>query len=313
MAAVLLGWNPDTSHWSGPYASAVAEVRNSGGHLEQWFLNDGMMLPTGTEVWLLVQGTGPNRRGLIGHGVTVGEPIAVTYLDPEASGSRLSVTVQFDLLLPEGEQLHTDELAVRAPEIDWDAAADSFWHIPPDTESAVRDAWSGHVVDSVCQHADTVDPVPGSYPEHALQRIPVNRHERDPEAKAVAIAHLGSSCHACGFDFEATYGPPGAGFSHVHHTVPAAGLRPDYEIDPIIDLVPLCPNCHYMAHRRVPTPYTVAELRAMVAAAGHLPGIIVTAEQEQAQNDARAISGSISISGEQTGQYVEQSGHNRAE
>ena len=50
--------------------------------------------------------------------------------------------------------------------------------------------------------ADTVDPVPGSYPEHALQRIPVNRHERDPEAKAVAIAHLGSSCHACGFDFE---------------------------------------------------------------------------------------------------------------
>ncbi|GAB3546792.1 hypothetical protein GCM10027404_07630 [Arthrobacter tumbae] len=316
MAAVLLGWNPGTRHWNGLYASAVAEVQNSGGYLEQWSFDNGMNLPAGTEVWLLVQDARPKRQGLIGHGVAVGEMSAVQPANPDISASSTYVNIQFDFLLPDGEQLRINELVVHIPEIDWNAEFSSFWRIPPDTETAIREVWAAHLLDGAFRNTDTVDPVPGSYPEPALQRVPVNRYERIPEAKAVAIAHLGSSCHACGFDFEATYGTPGADFSHVHHTVPAARLGPGYEIDPIVDLVPLCPNCHYMAHRRAPTPYTVAELRTMIAAAGHLPGIVVTAEQQQAQNDARTISGASSTvwaEREQTGQQIDQSGQNGAE
>lgn len=316
MAAVLLGWNPDTRQWSGFYASAVAEVQNSGAYLKQWSFDDGTNLPAGTEVWLLVQGARPQRQGLIGHGVAVGEPSSVQPHNPDTAGSPTFVNVQFDLLLPDGEQLRIEELVLRIPGIDWNAVPGSCWGIPPDTETTIRNVWADHVLDGAFRNADTLDPVPGSYPERALQRVPVNRYERSPEAKAVAIAHHGSSCHACGFDFEATYGPPGAAFSHVHHTVPAARLGPGYEIDPIVDLVPLCPNCHYMAHRRAPTPYTVAELRAMIAAAGHLPGIVVTAEQQQAQNDARTISGTSSTAWpeqEQTGQQIEQPRESGAE
>lgn len=285
MAAILLRWNPDKWNWNGLYASVVTEVQSSGGYLQRWPLDAGTDYPAGTEVWLLVQGGGPNQRGLIGHGVTVGKPRAT------------DVDIHFDLLLPQGDQVRTDELLARIPNADWNAASSSSELIPSDIEATVRALWVEHVLDRASRDTDTLDPVPGSYPERALMRISVNRYERTPEARAVAVAHHGSNCHACGFDFEITYGPQGAGFIHVHHSVPASRLGSDYEIDPVTDLVPLCPSCHYMAHRRIPDPYTVAELRAMIAAAGHLPGAVITPEQEQAQDAARRITETGSVTG----------------
>ena len=69
----------------------------------------------------------------------------------------------------------------------------------------------------------------------------------------------------CGFDFERVYGKIGGGFIHIHHLVPMnmrASAKP-YEIDPINDLVPVCPNCHAMLHKQNP-PYTIEELRAII-------------------------------------------------
>jgi 5-methylcytosine-specific restriction protein A len=289
MTAVILTWDPDTWNWGGLYPTAVAKVRRSGWCLERWSIDRAEKLPTGTEAWLLVQGGRPNQRGLIGHGVTVREPFAPEHHGPPIDGTPICIDVQFDLLLPEGEQLRTDELMAQIPDIHWQSVPGSGERIPAHIEPAVRAVWAEHILDSASRDEDALDPIPGSYPESALTRVAVNRYERSPEARAVAIAHHGSCCHACGFDFEVTYGPKGAGFIQVHHTVPASGLFPDYEIDPISDLVPLCPNCHYMAHRRVSTPYTVAELRAMIAAAGHLPGTVVTAEHQEAQDAARRI------------------------
>lgn len=295
MAAVLLGWDPDRWNWDGLYPTIVGEVRRSGWHVERWPIGSGKPLPLGTEAWLFVHGGRPNQRGLIGHGFTVSEPSAASLSDPDMDSPRLHVGVEFDLLLPEGEQLRMDELVTRIPGVDWKTAITSGKQIPSKIEAAVRALWAEHVLDGASPGANTVDPDPGSYPEAALARVPTNRYERSPEARAVAIAHHGPNCHACGFDFVATYGTEGAGFIHVHHTVPASLLGSDYEFDPITDLVPLCPNCHYMAHRRRPTPYTVAELRAMIAAAGHLPGVVVTAEQQRAQDAALRITEARSV------------------
>ena len=57
------------------------------------------------------------------------------------------------------------------------------------------------------------------------------------------------------------------------------------------DLVPLCPNCHAMAHRRR-IPYTVAELRAMRSRRGVHRRIRVSQQELDAQADARRILGS---------------------
>jgi 5-methylcytosine-specific restriction protein A len=290
MVMVILGWNPDMWNWDGMYPAAVAEVRESGRNLERWSIADGKYLPVGAEVWLLVQGGKPNQRGLIGHGITISEPFSGEPNDPDTGGTRRYIDVEFDLLLPEGEQLRTDELTARIPDVGWTTSLRSGWRIPPGAEAAVRANWAEHVGDnSAAGEVDSLEPTPGTYPESALARLAVNRYERSAEAHALAIAHHGSSCHACSFDFEVTYGPQGAGFIHVHHTVPFSQIGPRYELDPITDLVPLCPNCHHMIHRRRPVPHTVAELRAMISAAGHLPGVIVTSEQQQAQDAARKI------------------------
>ena len=108
------------------------------------------------------------------------------------------------------------------------------------------------------------------YIEGAVQRVSVNRYERDPKARAKAIAHYGLRCQACRFDFETAYGVLGEGFIHIHHTVPLSKLGKSSVVDPINDLRPVCPNCHAMLHKRVP-PFTIEELRDIMEAAN--PGV----------------------------------------
>jgi 5-methylcytosine-specific restriction protein A len=55
----------------------------------------------------------------------------------------------------------------------------------------------------------------------------------------------------------------GAGFIQVHHTVPLSSIGTEYVIDPIRDLIPVCPNCHAMLHRKTP-PFSIAELRGLL-------------------------------------------------
>lgn len=101
------------------------------------------------------------------------------------------------------------------------------------------------------------------YPEGAVQKVKVNRYERDRRNRAAALAIHGSACIACGMDFGKTYGALADGFIEVHHVTPVSKLGIDYVIDPKEDLVPLCPNCHATAHRRNP-PFTVDEIKGLL-------------------------------------------------
>jgi 5-methylcytosine-specific restriction protein A len=40
-------------------------------------------------------------------------------------------------------------------------------------------------------------------------------------------------------------------------------VRHEYEVDPINDLIPVCPNCHAMIHRRRPA-YSIEEVKKML-------------------------------------------------
>lgn len=89
-------------------------------------------------------------------------------------------------------------------------------------------------------------------------------YERDPALRREAIRIHGVTCAACGFNFEDFYGEYGAGFIHVHHMSPIAQAGGPVEVVPAADLVPLCPNCHAMIHRRKDKTLSVAELVEMV-------------------------------------------------
>ena len=101
------------------------------------------------------------------------------------------------------------------------------------------------------------------YNEGSVMQVTVNRYERNRDARDKCIEAKGCKCAVCGMDFEKMYGEIGKGFIHVHHLIPISSIGEDYEIDPINDLVPVCPNCHNMLHRKVP-PYTPDELKKII-------------------------------------------------
>lgn len=100
-------------------------------------------------------------------------------------------------------------------------------------------------------------------PEGARERIEVNRYERSRINRMLCIELHGTACRVCGFQFEEVYGTTGRGFVHVHHVVPVSRIGADYVINPRVDLVPVCANCHAMLHRRDP-PFSVEELRSLM-------------------------------------------------
>lgn len=105
---------------------------------------------------------------------------------------------------------------------------------------------------------------PERYVEGASKKVAVNAYERNSKARAACIKHYGASCAICGFNFEKVFGAIGKGFIHVHHVVPLAEIRREYELDPIRDLIPVCPNCHAIIHLTPPT-LSVEELRNYLA------------------------------------------------
>jgi 5-methylcytosine-specific restriction protein A len=101
----------------------------------------------------------------------------------------------------------------------------------------------------------------GNLFEGSYKEIRVNSYERSEIARRKCIDHYGAKCCVCEFDF-AMYGDIGVGYIHVHHLVLLSQIKAEYEVDPIKDLRPVCPNCHAMIHRRYPEPFSIQEIKA---------------------------------------------------
>jgi len=102
-----------------------------------------------------------------------------------------------------------------------------------------------------------------NYIEGAKKEVTVNAYERNPKARRQCIKHFGWVCQCCGLDFEKFYGEIGKEFIHIHHKKLISEIGQNYDVDPINDMVPLCPNCHAMIHRGDPV-FTVDEMREMI-------------------------------------------------
>ncbi|HEX7201932.1 MAG TPA: HNH endonuclease [Arthrobacter sp.] len=283
MAAVILGWNTDGRNpWN--YRDAVEQVREAGRFFVRWGVNRRRNIGPGTEVWLFLHGSSDAGSGLIGHGAVLTGICQAGHLhDPQTDGQYVGVV--FDALLPLGEQIRPDVLATAVPGVRWGNAIRQPTLVPLSAEPGLRRLWR-----ELGPAAATVNElVPGTYPVEAVSSIEVNRYERDPDARRICLAFHGTSCAACGFSFEARYGELGEGFIHVHHTVPPSLLGNGYQLDPVADLVPLCANCHDMAHRDAGTARSVTELRNIIASAGHLRGEMVAEQTLEAQENALRI------------------------
>ena len=101
------------------------------------------------------------------------------------------------------------------------------------------------------------------YAEGKTKKVLVNNYERNPIARKKCIEYFGSTCQVCGFDFGERFGELGEEFIHVHHKIDIATIGNEYSINPLTDLIPVCPNCHSMLHKRKPA-YSIAELKQII-------------------------------------------------
>lgn len=104
----------------------------------------------------------------------------------------------------------------------------------------------------------------------AFQRL-VNGYERSNLARQKCIDKYGAKCYICGFSFGVAYGQAVDGLIHVHHLIQLSKVGKGYEVDPIADLRPVCPNCHAVIHHPPGRPYTIEEVQAFLRKASSKP------------------------------------------
>ncbi|WP_394867493.1 HNH endonuclease [Paraclostridium bifermentans] len=90
-------------------------------------------------------------------------------------------------------------------------------------------------------------------------KITINKYERNKLARKKCLEYHGYNCSICTLNFENKYGEIGKNFIHVHHIKPLSEISSEYKVDPINDLIPVCPNCHAMIHKKRPC-YTIKEI-----------------------------------------------------
>lgn len=102
------------------------------------------------------------------------------------------------------------------------------------------------------------------YSEGNVKTFYGKRYERNPVNRQRAIEVHGTSCIVCGFNFEEVYGEYGKDFIEVHHVKPLSMIGEEVEVNPQEDLVPLCANCHRMAHRNRDNVLSIEELKELI-------------------------------------------------
>jgi 5-methylcytosine-specific restriction endonuclease McrA len=94
------------------------------------------------------------------------------------------------------------------------------------------------------------------------QTILSTRYERSKALRAICLLHYGYQCQGCDLLLADRYGDIASKLIHVHHIERLADTG-ERVIDPKVDLVPLCPNCHAVVHLRQ-IPLSLSELRNLL-------------------------------------------------
>ncbi|HIS88827.1 TPA: HNH endonuclease [Candidatus Avigastranaerophilus faecigallinarum] len=104
-----------------------------------------------------------------------------------------------------------------------------------------------------------------NYKEGAIKTITVNAYERNTKAKMSCLEYYGTKCKICGFEFSKKYGEQFKNKIHVHHVKPLSTIKSEYKLNPITDLIPVCPNCHMILHSKGKNEaYTIDEVRKFI-------------------------------------------------
>jgi len=243
--AFLLTWNPSKFQVE-DFRKELADYF-AGAETLRWSVGSRKDLPDGSDLFLMRLGVEP--KGIVGMGVSIGDVEYQEHWDgAKADGGTTAHYVAFKpSMIQENPYVSLAELQANWPMFDWTPQGSGIEIHDPGIIRFLH----GHGSDPGQKYPEEVD-APDVHVEGAVIQVTVNAYERDPSARLECLAHHGYRCAVCERSMAEIYGPIGEGVIHIHHRTPLHTIGKAYQVNPIKDLVPVCPNCHAVLHRTIP-------------------------------------------------------------
>lgn len=266
MVTHLLTWNPTKWSWES-IKEDIEELEKNEVYRDSWSCGQNKKsIKVGDRLFLMRLGQEP--KGIVASGYATSNIYQDSHWDNNISEFANYIKVDFDVILdPKSQEiLKLYSFANTEPFKqfkNW-LPIGSGVKIPESIAPKLEEIWLNHInrnsyikgyfINVACDNE--VDEL---Y-EGSKQQGISSRYERNPYAREVCLKTKGYNCIICGFNFENHFGELGKDYIHVHHTKPLSERNQRYLLNPSIDLVPICPNCHSMIHRRRPA-MNVEELK----------------------------------------------------
>jgi len=263
MRNFLLSWNPTQWPWDYLHDS-IAQVTQQGYSDDHWSCGNRRDIDVGDRFYLIRLGSDP--RGIVASGFVTSTAYDDAHWDKQRAANgdtSIYVKVRFDAI--------THQPIIPIEELDQPPLNTFHWHtqssgilIPNHIADAIEQLWVSRDSARQSRLPEELAACP-VYIEGLGRQIVVNAYERNVSARKQCLEHHGYSCACCDAALSQVYGPIADQFIHVHHLKPIADIGQSYAVDPINDLVPVCPNCHAIIHLNNP-PLTVSAVQDLLAA-----------------------------------------------
>ncbi len=242
----------------------LEELRTTGKTTMIWSCRSHKAVRPGDKAFLAKVGS--EGRGIFGSGKVISEAFLFQHWSGEGRDVP-RVRIEFDFLLHpnKGPLLKTENIGKELLiEQVWTPQASGI-SIKREIVEELEEKWFNFLISQNLGYNPFTETLESEryYKEGAASQTIQTRYERNPQARKICLGYHQHSCKVCGFNFEETYGEIGREFIHVHHLVGLAVIKQEYQINPIKDLRPVCPNCHAMLHKKNP-PFTIEELQRIL-------------------------------------------------
>lgn len=274
MATYLLVWNPKRWQWI-DLQECIDDIKQHGHYLDRWSSGNNKKIVEGDRVFIIRLGLEP--RGIFASGWATSNVYDDVNWDDAKRAAKPTIgyiDVELTALLnPDQETILSRDNLARGvlARMHWDSQTSGVT-IPPDVAVQLEADWarllaSKGTIQEHLLHSRPYLPEEleqgKQYFEGSVKRIMVNAYERNDDARKRCLDYYGSNCCVWGFNFRHRYGETAQYIIHVHHLLPLSNIKGNYELDPIADLRPVCPNCHAVIHSRQPI-YTIDEVKDMI-------------------------------------------------
>lgn len=257
LQSFLFAWNPNNWEWE-DLLESIDRLKDIGYIERRWSCGNSRSIKMGDRVFLMRLSEEP--RGIMGSGYAKTSYYVAPHWNGVKSKTTNYIDIEFDVLIDPNKNTLFDKMFldnVDPRNVQQWFPQQSGISIKQEIVDSLESHWFQFITKNKhIGHAffsnDVVTDLKETFREGSAKDIIQTRYERNPEARKRCLSMYGYSCKVCAFNFKDHFGEIGKNFVHVHHINQISEIGEDYEIDPMKDLIPVCPNCHSMIHLKDP-------------------------------------------------------------